>query len=72
MQRLFDKIKMNAAVSRMIFTLIFAFFSVHLISCFWYLAAKFDDTNPDTWVARLFLLDEEPSTLYLECLYWSL
>lgn len=63
---------MNAAVSRMIFTLIFAFFSVHLISCFWYLAAKFDDNNPDTWVARLNLVDEEPSTLYLECLYWSL
>jgi len=48
-----DKIKMNAAITRMIFTLIFAFFSVHLISCFWYLAAKFDDLNPETWVAIL-------------------
>ncbi|CDW91576.1 cation channel family protein [Stylonychia lemnae] len=72
LQRIFDKIKMNAAVSRMIFTLVFAFFSVHLISCFWFLAAKFDDTNPETWVSRLKLIDEEPSTLYLECLYWSL
>lgn len=63
---------MNAAISRMIFTLVFAFFSVHLISCFWFLAAKFDDLNPDTWVARLGLQDQPPSNLYLECLYWSL
>ena len=52
-QTLTDKIKLNAGVTRMIFTLIFAFFSVHLISCFWFLAAKFDDLNPNTWVSRL-------------------
>jgi hypothetical protein len=48
-----DKVKLNAGVQRMIITLVFAFFSVHLISCFWYMSAKFNDFNPDTWVARL-------------------
>lgn len=57
----FERLKMNAAVTRMIVTLIFAVFSVHLVSCFWFLAAKFDDLNPSTWVARLNLQDQEPS-----------
>lgn len=67
-----NKIKMNAAISRMIFTLAFAFLLVHLISCFWYLTASFDDYNPDTWVARLSMQDFSASRLYLESLYWSL
>jgi hypothetical protein len=46
---------MNAGVTRMIVTLIFAFFSVHLISCFWFMAAKFKDFDQDTWVARMSL-----------------
>ena len=72
LQRYFDRIKLNAGVTRMIFTLIFAFFSVHLISCFWYLAAKFNDIDPTTWVARLDLEDKSEAELYLECVYWSL
>lgn len=71
-QRFMDKVKMNAAVGRMIFILIFAFFSVHLVSCFWYLSASLYDIDPTTWVARLSLQDEDNPTLYLECLYWAL
>lgn len=71
-QRLFDKVKMNAAISRMIFTLIFAFFSVHLMSCFWYLCSSLYNNDPDTWVSRLNLSDADAPTLYLESMYWSL
>ena len=67
-----DKIKLNAGVSRMIVTLIFAFFSVHLISCFWFLSAKFNDLDPTTWVGRMGYEDKEDTYLYLECVYWSL
>lgn len=63
---------MNAGVTRMIFTLIFAFFSVHLISCFWFLAAKLNDFDETTWVARLGYQDKTDALLYLECVYWSL
>lgn len=67
-----DKIKLNAAASRMIMILIMGFFTVHLVSCFWYLFAKFDDFEPLTWVYRMDLIDESPSYLYLECIYWAL
>ena len=72
LQQMLDKINMNAAVSRMIFTLSFALLSVHLIACFWYLAAKFQDLDPDTWVSRMGKQDLEPYLLYLESLYWAL
>ena len=42
-QKFMDKIKMNAAASRMIMILLLGFFTVHLVSCLWYLLAKFDD-----------------------------
>lgn len=67
-----DKIKLNAAASRMIMILIMGFFTVHLVSCFWYLFAKFDDFEPLTWAYRMDLIDESPSYLYLECIYWAL
>lgn len=52
-QRFMDKIKLNAAAGRMIMILIMGFFSVHLVSCLWFLLAKFRDFDPDTWVYRM-------------------
>ena len=43
----------------------------HLFACFWFLTAKFDDFNPNTWVVRKKLLDSSPGTQYLYALYWS-
>ena len=37
--KLLDRIKLNAAASRMIMILLLGFFTVHLVSCFWYLLA---------------------------------
>jgi Ion channel len=71
LQRLMEKIKMNAAASRMIMITILGIFFVHLVSCFWYFAAKMDDFNPDTWVYRMHLQDKSSGDLYLECCYWS-
>jgi len=72
MQRFMDKIKMNAGIMRMILTLVVGFFCVHLASCFWFMAAKFSDLSPETWVNRLDYQDEESPMLYLESLYWAL
>lgn len=63
---------MNAGVTRMIFTLVFALLSVHLISCFWFMAASFSDFGPDTWVARMSMQDQDNPTMYLMCIYWAL
>ena len=61
-QRIFDAIKMNAGVMRMISVTISVFFLVHLVGCLWFLSAKLDDFNPDTWVVRLNYLDQSPET----------
>lgn len=71
-QRIFDAIKMNAGVMRMISVTISVFFLVHLVGCLWFLSAKLDDFNPDTWVVRLNYLDQSPETQYLASLYWAL
>lgn len=71
-QRFLDLIKLNAALGRMIMILVIGFFSVHLVSCIWYLFAKMRDFDPDTWVYRMGLQDAEPLILYLECVYWAL
>eukprot|EP00347_Sterkiella_histriomuscorum_P001048 403373535 len=72
MKRLFDSIKMNAGIVRMISVTITVFFLVHLVGCFWFLSAKLDDFNPDTWVVRLGYMDVEPSGQYLASIYWAL
>jgi hyperpolarization activated cyclic nucleotide-gated potassium channel 1 len=55
---MFDFMKMNAGVMRMLSVTITVAFIVHLMSCLWFLVAKMDDFNPDTWVTRLNYLDK--------------
>ncbi len=71
LSRIMEKIKMNAAASRMILITVLGIFFVHLISCFWFFAAKMDDFNPDTWVFRLKMQDKPLPHIYLECSYWA-
>ncbi len=34
----------------------------HLFACFWFMTSKFDDFNPDTWVVRKKIVDEDVSS----------
>lgn len=43
----------------------------HVFACFWFLTAKFDNFDPDTWVYRLNVIDLDPSIQYLYSIYWS-
>ena len=52
-----ESLKMNTGISRMIQVTVTVFFMVHLVSCFWFLTAKFSEFHPDTWVARLGMED---------------
>lgn len=70
--KLLDAIKLNAGIVRMISVTISVFFLVHLVGCIWFLTAKLDNFNPNTWVVRLGYLDQTHSTQYLACLYWAL
>mmetsp|Transcript_22348 Transcript_22348/g.27461 ORF Transcript_22348/g.27461 Transcript_22348/m.27461 type:complete len:173 (-) Transcript_22348:1403-1921(-) len=45
-------------------------FLIHLFSCFWYLTAKLDDFNDDTWVVRRDLVYDDTFFVYFESIYW--
>lgn len=55
-------LRMNPGVTKMITVAVTVFFLVHLISCFWFMAAKFEDFGPDTWVVRNGLVDSDNSS----------
>jgi len=52
-----NKLKMNGGIVRMIQGCIATVVITHLFACFWFLTAKIDDFNPDTWVAREGIVD---------------
>jgi hypothetical protein len=72
LKKMVDSVKMNAGVVRMISVTVTVFFLVHLVGCFWFLSAKLDDFNPDTWVVRLGYIDHDPTLQYLASVYWAL
>lgn len=45
---------------KMLSVTVSVFFFNHLMACAWFLSAKFDDFNPDTWVVRGEYLDVSP------------
>ena len=55
----------------MIQGMITAVLLTHIFACFWYLTAKFDNFQDDTWVARLGIRHKEPIDNYIWALYWS-
>lgn len=45
-----DALKMNTGIMRMVQVTGGVFFMVHLMACFWFLSAKFNDFEYDCWV----------------------
>jgi len=45
---------------------------VHIVSCFWYFTARLNDFEPETWVVKHGLQDEDNVTLYMVAVYWAL
>lgn len=70
--RFFDKLKLNSGMIRMIKICAAVFFLVHLMSCFWYLSAKFNDFDYNCWVVQRGIQDESNGYLYLTSVYWAL
>eukprot|EP00347_Sterkiella_histriomuscorum_P022619 403337800 len=65
------RLKMNAAILRMIQGMAGSVLLTHIFACFWFLSAKFDDFDPETWVYRMKMRDQDPSSQYLMSFYWS-
>ena len=46
-------------------------FLTHLAGCFWFLQAKLDDMEPNTWPVRKGLIDEGMMMQYSVAVYWA-
>lgn len=66
-----SKIKISAAVARMFNIFVLVLFINHIMCCFWYFSARLYDFDPDTWVVRRNLLDEDYLTKYITSYYWG-
>ena len=70
-KKMFDAIKMNSGIMRMISVSVTVVLLVHLCGCAWFLSAKFQDFDPDTWVVRMGYVDKGPGEQYLVSIYWA-
>ena len=52
LMRFFDQMKLNSGMLRMVKITAGVFFMVHLMSCFWFLSAKFTDFDFECWVSQ--------------------
>ena len=46
-------------------------FLTHVSACFWFLQAKLDNFEPDTWPVRKGLVDEDMLIQYSVAVYWA-
>lgn len=46
-------------------------FLVHLMACFWFLFASFEENLYDTWVGARDLVDGDAKIQYLNSFYWA-
>lgn len=51
--------KFSNSTNRMIQSLAFALFCVHVVGCVWFLTAKYYNFSPETWVVRRGVLDAD-------------
>lgn len=69
--RLFKSFSLNQSRTRMIQSLAVALFCVHVVGCFWFMSARFDEFSPNTWVVRRGVQDSNLRWQYSESLYWA-
>ena len=69
--RLEQKMKLNASYIRLAQVMILALLFTHQYSCFFFLSAKLYEFNPNTWVARMNIIDLSIPVQYLYSIYWS-
>jgi CRP-like cAMP-binding protein len=66
----FSFLKTHQGITRLLGGLFAVLLMTHFFACIWFLSSKIDNFEPDTWVVRKNLQDEDHSTLYLTSLYF--
>lgn len=71
-QQWFHYLNLGATTTKMLKLVVLGVFLVHLFSCIWYLTAKMDDMNDNTWPVRKDLIYASTMLLYWESVYWAI
>lgn len=65
-----NSMDMHSGLIRMLKVIIFTGFLVHIMSCFWFMAATLEENLYDTWVGHRGIVDRTTYYQYLNSLYW--
>lgn len=71
-EKMQDFLDLNSRMVKLINFVITTFVGIHIMGCLWYLAAKYEGLEPDSWVVRYGILDEPTHTLYISSIYWAM
>lgn len=66
------KINLTSGRTRILKSVLVAFFLVHIIACFWFMQAKFNDFDMTTWVYRMNVVDMPFFMQYVYSVYWAM
>lgn len=66
-----ESFSLSATAKRMIEFFIKTLIGIHVVSCFWYFSAKFQEFQYDTWVTAFNYQDLSIGDLYLRSFYWA-
>jgi CRP-like cAMP-binding protein len=66
-----NSLNISVGLIRMLNVLISMIFLVHLMACFWYMAATFEDNIYFTWVGHRDIVDASPNYKYFNAFYWA-
>ena len=64
-------LNISSGMQQLVQIFLSVFFLTHITSCFWFLVAKFDDFNPNTWAVRFQVVDADVSLQYAKGFYWA-
>ena len=70
-QNLFDTLNLSLGTTRMLKVIALQFFLVHLVACFWYLSATFEENMFATWVGARGIVDNSRDYKYFNAFYWA-
>jgi hypothetical protein len=65
------KFTVNAGIINVVTIFVKLLFLNHMISCVWFFLARVVDFDPDTWVSRMDMIDDDPWTQYVASFYWA-
>jgi len=71
LRHLTEFLSLTSGATQIMGVCVTVFFMTHIVASFWFFIAKLDDFNPDTWVVRKGVVDDDWKMQYLMAFYWA-